>query len=156
TTRGRKCHPTGRRNGQTLTARAACLLEGMSPCGRRLVIGPSLFCVPIRKRVMNGRIPPALFFVILAALCLLAGVPLSRPATAPLCHGGVPEAPAESQGRIPFRFTLPTAARAVGTTPTVPFVDVAGSSGLRYEWTIPGKRPLNILQTIGNGCAFLD
>jgi hypothetical protein len=32
----------------------------------------------------------------------------------------------------------------------------AKESGLRYAWQIPGKRPLNILQTIGNGCAFLD
>jgi hypothetical protein len=36
------------------------------------------------------------------------------------------------------------------------FVDVAQAAGLKYEWTIPGKRPLTILQTIGNGCAFLD
>ncbi|MBB6050182.1 CRTAC1 family protein [Armatimonas rosea] len=36
------------------------------------------------------------------------------------------------------------------------FVEVAESSGLKYAWTAPGKRPLNILQTIGNGCAFLD
>jgi hypothetical protein len=35
-------------------------------------------------------------------------------------------------------------------------VDVADQAGLRYQWTIAGKRPLNILQTIGNGCAFLD
>ena len=27
---------------------------------------------------------------------------------------------------------------------------------MHYRWTIPGPRPLNILQTIGNGCAFLD
>jgi hypothetical protein len=36
------------------------------------------------------------------------------------------------------------------------FLDVAQSAGLHYTWTIPGKRPLNILQTAGNGCAFLD
>ena len=36
------------------------------------------------------------------------------------------------------------------------FTDVADSAGLHYRWEIPGKRPLNILQTIGNGCAFLD
>jgi len=36
------------------------------------------------------------------------------------------------------------------------FVDVAASAGLHYQWQIEGKRPLNILQTIGNGCAFLD
>ena len=27
---------------------------------------------------------------------------------------------------------------------------------MRYRWVIPGKRPLTLLQTIGNGCAFLD
>jgi hypothetical protein len=36
------------------------------------------------------------------------------------------------------------------------FVDVAQEAGLNYRWEISGKRPLNILQTIGNGCAFLD
>lgn len=36
------------------------------------------------------------------------------------------------------------------------FTDVAASSGIHYQWRIEGKRPLNILQTIGNGCAFLD
>ena len=36
------------------------------------------------------------------------------------------------------------------------FVDVADGAGLRYRWTIPGPHPLNILQTIGNGGAFLD
>jgi hypothetical protein len=33
---------------------------------------------------------------------------------------------------------------------------VAQEAGIRYRWSVPGKRPLNILQTIGNGCAFLD
>ncbi len=36
------------------------------------------------------------------------------------------------------------------------FEDVTQAAGLNYVWSIPGKRPLNILQTIGNGCAFLD
>lgn len=36
------------------------------------------------------------------------------------------------------------------------FVDVAESAGLHYRWTIPGPRPLDLRQTIGNGCAFLD
>ena len=39
---------------------------------------------------------------------------------------------------------------------SVRFVDVAQKAGLRYRWTIPGPRPLDILQTIGNGCALLD
>jgi hypothetical protein len=36
------------------------------------------------------------------------------------------------------------------------FREVEIEAGLNYRWTISGKRPLNILQTIGNGCAFLD
>jgi hypothetical protein len=36
------------------------------------------------------------------------------------------------------------------------FREVGEDAGLHYRWEIPGKRPLNILQTIGNGCAFLD
>lgn len=36
------------------------------------------------------------------------------------------------------------------------FVDVATAAGLHYQWPIPTRRPLNILQTIGYGCAFLD
>jgi len=36
------------------------------------------------------------------------------------------------------------------------FVDVAASSGIKYRWEIAGPRPLDILQTIGNGCALLD
>ena len=36
------------------------------------------------------------------------------------------------------------------------FTEVAKDAGLSYKWEIPGKRPLNILQTIGNGAAFLD
>lgn len=39
---------------------------------------------------------------------------------------------------------------------SIHFSDVAQEAGLHYRWAIPGKRPLNILQTIGNGCAFLD
>jgi enediyne biosynthesis protein E4 len=34
--------------------------------------------------------------------------------------------------------------------------DVAASAGLEYRWTPRDKRPLTILGTIGNGCAFLD
>lgn len=41
-------------------------------------------------------------------------------------------------------------------TSPVQFRDVAPAAGLDYAWTIAGPRPLNILQTIGNGCAFLD
>lgn len=38
----------------------------------------------------------------------------------------------------------------------VQFRDVAQAAGLNYRFVIAGPRPLNILQTIGNGCAFLD
>ncbi|HEV2472873.1 MAG TPA: CRTAC1 family protein, partial [Chthonomonadales bacterium] len=36
------------------------------------------------------------------------------------------------------------------------FREVGLAAGLKYRWRIPGPRPHNILQTIGNGCAFLD
>jgi len=36
------------------------------------------------------------------------------------------------------------------------FREVSRAAGIDYRWTVPGERPLNILQTIGNGCAFLD
>jgi len=37
------------------------------------------------------------------------------------------------------------------------FRECAQAAGLNgYRWEAPGKRPLNILQTIGNGCAFFD
>ncbi|HET6383383.1 MAG TPA: CRTAC1 family protein [Armatimonadota bacterium] len=48
--------------------------------------------------------------------------------------------------------SLPPRAAAPGPL----FADVASSAGLHYRWPSPVKRPLNILQTIGNGCAFLD
>ncbi|MCX6366148.1 MAG: CRTAC1 family protein [Armatimonadetes bacterium] len=49
----------------------------------------------------------------------------------------------------------PTTAHPAASSP-VRFVEVAEKAGLKFSWTAPGKRPLNILQTIGNGCAFLD
>ncbi|MBB6048887.1 CRTAC1 family protein [Armatimonas rosea] len=56
--------------------------------------------------------------------------------------------------------SCPRAKSGEGATPpasaTSLFREVAESAGLHYKWTIPGKRPLTILQTIGNGCAFLD
>lgn len=36
------------------------------------------------------------------------------------------------------------------------FVNVAAAAGLHYHWEAPPHRPLTILDTIGNGCAFLD
>jgi hypothetical protein len=36
------------------------------------------------------------------------------------------------------------------------FTDITAAAGISYKWEIPGKRPMNLLQTIGNGCAFLD
>ena len=51
----------------------------------------------------------------------------------------------------------PAQAGAASHTETgAQFVDVAATAGLKYRWEVAGKRPLTILQTIGNGCAFLD
>jgi len=54
--------------------------------------------------------------------------------------------------------SAPTGAAAIGSPGKAKalFVDVARQAGINYRWTIPGPRPLDILQTIGNGCAFLD
>ncbi|MCW3054109.1 MAG: UnbV, partial [Chthonomonadales bacterium] len=38
----------------------------------------------------------------------------------------------------------------------VHFADVTAAAGISYHWELPAKRPLTILQSIGNGCAFLD
>lgn len=46
--------------------------------------------------------------------------------------------------------------RDIAQSPGIDFVDVAAEAGIKYEWKAVGARPLNILQTIGNGCAFLD
>ena len=39
---------------------------------------------------------------------------------------------------------------------TATFRDVADTAGLDYRWEVKDARPLNALQTIGNGCAFVD
>jgi hypothetical protein len=36
------------------------------------------------------------------------------------------------------------------------FRDTAREAGLNFQWTHGGKSPLNILETLGHGCAFLD
>lgn len=79
---------------------------------------------------------PPLF---LRALCL----------TGPLLAGCVP-------GTIQENGPAPAASRSLPTGPSAHFVDVAQKAGIAYRWVIKGKRPLTILQTIGNGCAFLD
>ena len=50
--------------------------------------------------------------------------------------------------------SVPSAPAALAGPPL--FADVADSAGVHYQWTVAGTRPLNILQTIGNGCGFLD
>jgi hypothetical protein len=45
---------------------------------------------------------------------------------------------------------------AASEAPVILRAVAAAESGLTYRWTIPGERPLDILQTIGNGAAFLD
>src|SRR5207248_3856453 len=55
-----------------------------------------------------------------------------------------------------FWLGRPRRKQAPVAPPAPRFSDIAAAAGLHYAWEIPGKRPLNILQTIGNGCAFLD
>ena len=61
-------------------------------------------------------------------------------------------------GCSPKSPTTPITSPSVSGTASSPvhFVEAAEKSGIKYAWSAPGKRPLNILQTIGNGCAFLD
>lgn len=54
------------------------------------------------------------------------------------------------------RHSQPVPAPSRSAASPVRFTDVSTAAGLTYEWQIAGPRPLNILQTIGNGCAFLD
>ncbi len=86
---------------------------------------------------------PALWFCLLLMLCGLAiGLRARRLAQ------DEPEA-----SRPPALPAVESAAQIAGW---VRFADVAAAAGLHYRWTVAGKRPFNILQTIGNGCAFLD
>ncbi len=54
----------------------------------------------------------------------------------------------------PVKAAGPSPTRTAGTHAR--FESIARQGGLNYRWSIPGPRPLDILQTIGNGCAFLD
>ena len=59
--------------------------------------------------------------------------------------------------------TTPAPTKAEGGTSAPPpsaspglFADVTKQAGIDYQWVVEGKRPFTILQTIGNGAAFLD
>ena len=70
--------------------------------------------------------------------------------------------PSHTETRVDPKPLAPpkTAPTSPGTSPkgaaNPTFREVGQEAGLQYRWEVPGKRPLNILQTIGNGCAFLD
>lgn len=70
---------------------------------------------------------------------------------APEVAGNAPSESAAKRGGAAL-----AASESENRTSPVHFAEVAAQSGLNYEWKIAAKRPLNILQTIGNGCAFLD
>ena len=52
--------------------------------------------------------------------------------------------------------SMPKSPQANAAKPDDIFEEAAEKSGLNYQWKALGKHPLTILQTIGNGCAFLD
>jgi hypothetical protein len=64
--------------------------------------------------------------------------------------------PAAETAHVPVSTIPRGVASPDAATGNIRFVDIAEPAGLHYRWTIPGKRPLNLLQTIGNGCALLD
>jgi enediyne biosynthesis protein E4 len=65
------------------------------------------------------------------------------------------DAPA-SAARAATPSATPPALEPTAKAASPVFRDMAAQAGLRYRWQITGGRPCNILQTIGNGCAFLD
>lgn len=88
----------------------------------------------------------AAFLVFVAASAVLAGSGCSRTAvSADMGARASVQTPGTAQAASP-----PAAKYGAA------FVDAAAKAGLAYRWQVEGKRPLNILQTIGNGCAFLD
>ena len=69
------------------------------------------------------------------------------------CHTSPSAAPSPA---APAPSAAPSSIAGASNASSPAFVDVAKDAGLNYAWKIEGKRPLTILQTIGNGCAFLD
>lgn len=45
--------------------------------------------------------------------------------------------------------------RSAPLTP-IRFTEMAHTAGLDYQWSVPNTGPHNVLESIGNGCAFLD
>lgn len=87
----------------------------------------------LAKRGANSRPVALLALIILSLFALCGGCSKPPPSAAPQ-GGAVSEAVAEG----------------------VRFVNVAAAAGLKYRWEAPARRPLTILDSIGNGCAFLD
>ena len=59
-------------------------------------------------------------------------------------------------GLLAPKHSMPTVPPVSASANAIQFTDAAEKAGLHYRWAMPRKGPLNILQTIGNGCAFLD
>ena len=71
-----------------------------------------------------------------------------------LLHGCKPGS--ENTPVAPSTVILPASGTPAASASSGLFTEVTEQAGIRYKWVIEGTRPLNILQTIGNGCAFLD
>ena len=85
--------------------------------------------------MMKPFLQPAQIIARLALICLLASIEGCHPAAPPGSAAPTPPATA---------------------APSIQFTEVAEAAGVHYAWQAPGKAPHNILDTIGNGCAFLD
>ena len=92
------------------------------------------------------------------ALLAIASYYLSQPQTAHVGSDTTTVQNSSPETPQPHQNVLPDGYGVAPSTPAAPtrFVDVAGAAGLDYRWTLPGKTLRDILDTIGNGCAFID
>jgi hypothetical protein len=110
-------------------------------------MGPKVFLNHARRQPIFGRRGNAVAGL-LAALTFACGCQTSSP---PESATKTPSAPVS----VPAPASTDTGSAAPERT-SVSFVDVASRAGLTYRWRIAGPKPIDILQGIGNGCAFLD
>lgn len=83
--------------------------------------------------------------------------PLAMAAAAALLTSGCVQQRASENGPAAAAQSTGTSSPAAGEAAAAArFTDVATKAGIDFRYAIAGKRPINILQAMGGGCAFLD